>query len=80
MMAAKNRENAKRLDPRTLSPEQLARVLAAAGWHQASEETIRADIAAGAPANADGTVNLLHYAAWLVQDLERRERRGGQGG
>lgn len=27
---------------------------------------INADIAAGAPVNPDGTINLIHYAAWLL--------------
>jgi len=66
-----SRKDTEKLDPRALSPEQLARVLAAAGWHQASEETIRADIAAGVPVNGDGTVNLVHYVAWLVRELAR---------
>ncbi len=30
---------------------------------------IREDIAEAAPANADGTVNLVHYAAWLVREM-----------
>ena len=30
---------------------------------------IREDIAEGAPTNADGTLNLVHYAAWLVQEM-----------
>jgi hypothetical protein len=29
----------------------------------------RADIDAGAPTNADGTINLVHYAAWLVKEM-----------
>jgi hypothetical protein len=32
---------------------------------------LRADIDAGAPANADGTINLVHYAAWLVKEMGR---------
>jgi hypothetical protein len=35
-------------------------------------DTIRADLAAGAPANPDGTINLIHYAAWLVRELAAR--------
>jgi hypothetical protein len=34
-----------------------------------------ADIADGAPTNPDGTVNLVHYAAWLA--LKTREDAGG---
>ena len=34
-------------------------------------ERARADVDAGAPANADGTLNLVHYAAWLVKEIGR---------
>jgi hypothetical protein len=30
-------------------------------------------LAAGAPANADGTINLVHYAAWLVREMASRD-------
>jgi hypothetical protein len=30
---------------------------------------LKADVAAGAPLNADGTLNLVSYAAWLVRGL-----------
>jgi len=33
---------------------------------------IRYDIEAGAPVNADGTVNLVHYAAWLAKETASR--------
>jgi hypothetical protein len=36
---------------------------------------IAADIRDGAPTNPDGTVNLVHYAAWLA--LKTREDAGG---
>jgi len=29
------------------------------------------DVLAGAPTNADGTLNLVHYAAWLVKEMGR---------
>ena len=29
--------------------------------------TLEADIAAGAPVNADGTVNAIAYAAWILK-------------
>lgn len=35
-------------------------------------EMVKADIAAGAPTNPDGTVNLVHYAAWMVKELSNR--------
>ena len=48
-----------------------ARLLTRAGGQPVRVETIQADLAAGAPANADGTINLVHYAAWLVREMER---------
>jgi hypothetical protein len=36
------------------------------GQFEITERMIRDDIESGAPANGDGTVNILHYCAWLV--------------
>ena len=52
-------KNAQQLNPASLTPEDAARMLGI------SEAMLRADLAAGAPTNADGTINLIHYAAWL---------------
>ena len=57
------------LDPTSLTIEDLARVLKASGSTRATVEVLRADLDVGAPANADGTVNLVHYAAWLVKEM-----------
>lgn len=46
-----------------------ARLLSAAGGTRVTAEMIRADVAAGAPTNADGTINLVHYAAWLIREM-----------
>ena len=51
-----------------LTPAQAAKILAAAGNRRITEAMVRADLEAGAPANADGTVNLVHYAAWLARE------------
>ena len=51
------------LNPAALRPADAAKALGI------SEDMLRADIAAGAPTNADGTVNLMHYAAWLNKQL-----------
>ena len=37
-----------------------------------SGETLQADIDDGAPVNTDGTVNLVHYAAWLVREVQAK--------
>lgn len=58
-----------------LTPEQAAKILAAAGNRRITEAMVRADLDAGAPANprnADPdnpvTINLVHYAAWLAKE------------
>jgi hypothetical protein len=57
------------VDPKRLSPDDLARLLAAAGSKHGTSATVAADIDAGAPTNPDGTVNLICYAAWLVKEM-----------
>jgi hypothetical protein len=59
------------LNPNALTPADAARLLSKAGGQPVRVETIQADLAAGAPANADGTINLVHYAAWQVREAER---------
>ena len=51
-----------------LTPAQAAKILAAAGNRRITEAMVRADLEAGAPTNADGTVNLVHYAAWMARE------------
>jgi len=57
------------LNPQALSLSDAARVLTASGTKPVTVEMLRADIDAGAPLNADGTLNLVHYAAWLVKEM-----------
>jgi len=57
-----------KMQPTSLTVEHTARVLAAAGGKPVSEDMVRRDVAAGAPVNPDGTINLVHYAAWLVRE------------
>ncbi|MBI1375194.1 MAG: hypothetical protein GC159_20950 [Phycisphaera sp.] len=45
--------------PATIAPDALARMLGL------PVEVVRRHIDEGAPVNPDGTVNLVHYAAWL---------------
>jgi hypothetical protein len=61
------------LSPTSLTPADVARLLTQVGGQPVSVQTIQADLAAGAPANADGTVNLVHYAAWLAREMTRRD-------
>jgi hypothetical protein len=63
---------APQLNPLALGVEQAARLLSAAGPKPVTADMVRDDIAAGAPTNADGTLNLIHYAAWLIREMNRR--------
>jgi hypothetical protein len=47
----------------------VAALLSRVGGKPVTAEMVRADIDAGAPANVDGTINLVHYAAWLVRNV-----------
>jgi hypothetical protein len=58
-----------RLNPAALGVADAARVLTRMGGKPVTEEMLRADIDAGAPTNANGTINLVHYAAWLVKEM-----------
>jgi hypothetical protein len=59
------------VDPNRLTPEQAAKLLSAAAKIRVPVERIQEDIEAGAPRNVDGTINLMHYAAWMVKEMGR---------
>lgn len=58
-----------KLNPTALPVAAAARLLSAVGGQAVTVEMLQADLAAGAPTNADGTLNLVHYAAWLVREM-----------
>ncbi|MBP9032305.1 MAG: hypothetical protein KBG29_00335 [Pseudomonadales bacterium] len=58
-----------KLNPTALPVAEAARLLSAVGGQAVTVEMLEADVAAGAPTNADGTLNLVHYAAWLVREM-----------
>lgn len=58
---------AKSADPNRLPPEILAELIGV------PRLLVEADIRDGAPTNADGTLSLVVYLAWLLQE----ESRGG---
>ena len=62
-----------RLNPNALSVANAARLLTRVGGERVTEEMLRNDLTAGAPTNADGTINLVQYAAWLVKEMGRGE-------
>ena len=61
------------LNPTSLPVADAARLLAHASGQAVTAAMIEADLAAGAPANADGTIHLVHYAAWLVKEMQRAD-------
>lgn len=67
------------LNPAALGPDDLARLMSAASGVAIDADDVRADIDAGAPSNPDGTLNLVHYAAWLVRQLAA-QGGGARGG
>ena len=58
-----------RLNPAAMPVADAARVLTRLGGKPVTEAMLRADIDAGAPTNADGSVNRVHDAAWLVKEM-----------
>ncbi|MFM7977332.1 MAG: hypothetical protein ACKN82_20360 [Pirellula sp.] len=63
----------KPIDPNRLTPEQAAKLLSAAAKIRIPEENIVLDIESGAPTNQDGSINLVHYIAWMVKEMGRGE-------
>jgi len=61
-----------KLNPAALPLADAARLLSAAGGQRITLDMLEADRAAGAPVNPDGTLNLVHYAAWLVREMSGR--------
>lgn len=53
--------------PSALTVEQLAAILRAAGGSAATLEEIRLQLADGAPTNPDGTINFVHFIAYLAK-------------
>ena len=59
------------LNPSALALADAARLLSKVGGQAVTVTMLQADIAAGAPTPANGTLNLVHYAAWLVREMGR---------
>ncbi|MCY2977241.1 MAG: hypothetical protein NTU79_01070 [Planctomycetota bacterium] len=59
------------VDPTRLSIEQAGKLLSAAYRERIEVAKIQEDIDAGAPTNADETINLVNYAAWQAEEMGR---------
>ena len=58
-----------RINPAALPPETLADLLRKGGCREAAEALERL-AEAGLPANADGTLNIIEYTAWLLKEVQ----------
>jgi len=54
-------------NPTALPKDVLVKALKVAGSRTISDESLAADIEAGAPVNENGTVNIIAYAAWILK-------------
>jgi hypothetical protein len=64
-------EQRSRLNPQAIPITDAARLLTALSGGAITERMLQEDVAGGAPVNADGTLNLVHYAAWLCKEMGR---------
>lgn len=61
------------LSPTALTVADAARLLTKVGGQTVTNAMLETDLAAGAPANPDGTINLVHFTAWLVRESFSRD-------
>lgn len=52
-----------------ISKENFVTAMRRSGSRTLTLERLEADIAAGAPVNADGTIDILKYVAWIAKEL-----------
>ena len=52
-----------------ITKENSVTAMRRSGSRTLTLERLEADIAAGAPVNADGTINILKYIAWVAREL-----------
>jgi hypothetical protein len=57
------------LNPTALPLADAAKLLSKVGGCAITEEMLQTDVLVGAPTNRDGTINLVHYAAFLVKEM-----------
>jgi hypothetical protein len=60
------------VNPLSLSVEETARILSASGGRKVTPEQVQADVDAGAPIGPGGRINLIHYGAWLIREVQSR--------
>jgi hypothetical protein len=61
------------LNPQALAVNDAATLLSKASGERITPAMIESDLTSGAPRNPDGTVHLVHYAAWLLKEEANAE-------
>ena len=52
-----------------ISKENFVTAMRRAGSRTLTLERLESDVSAGAPVNADGTVDILKYIAWVAKEM-----------
>ena len=52
-----------------VAKEDFVTAMRRSGSRTLTLERLEADIAAGAPVNADGTLDILKYVAWVMKEM-----------
>lgn len=60
------------LSPTAMPLADTAKLLSKIAGQTVEPAMLEEDIADGAPTNPDGSINLVHYAAWLVREMAQR--------
>jgi len=60
---------ANQLNPLSLSPDTLVKLLQKSGCRQMTEDALQRLIEAGLPLNGDGTISIIEYTAWLLKEV-----------
>ncbi len=60
------------VNPLSLTVEEAARMLSGAGGRKVTTEMVQSDLEAGAPVGPGNRINLVHYTAWLIREVQGR--------
>ncbi len=63
---------AAKIDPSALQPQDVARIMSAASGRAITAVMVQDAVDAGAPATADGRINLVQFMAWLEKEMASR--------
>jgi hypothetical protein len=57
------------LNPLALPPATLVKLLRKSGCRAMTEEALEQLIESGLPVNGDGSISIVEYTAWLLQEV-----------